>query len=309
VTTIPTRTLGRTRVEVSTLAYGSLELYGPVFRGQPGITAEEADAILKALLDSGVNYVDTAPDYGESESYLGQYLSDHRDEWFIASKCGCVIDTEDTVVAAGDPLPVHDYHPATIIAGVEQSLRRLRTDHLDLVQVHINPSRAVLESTGAIETLVDLQRQGKTRFIGCSSGFPHLKDHIEMGVFDVFQLPYSGIDREHENAISDAARSGAGVIIRGSFGPDRASATFRPKRRDWSVLESPEFINLRDGISPYEFMLRFTLSHPDVTAAIVGTKRPAELAANIAAARRGPLSSDAYSEAKRLFAQLGSIPE
>jgi aryl-alcohol dehydrogenase-like predicted oxidoreductase len=300
---MPFRKLGRTGVEVSVLAYGGLELYGHAFRGQRGIAADEADAVLRALLESGINYVDTSPDYGQSESYLGEYLSAHRDDWFVASKCGCQVGAREVSQSAND---THDYHPATIIAAAEQSLRRLQTDHLDLVQLHMNPSRTVLESTGAVEALLDLQQQGKTRFIGCSSGLPELMDHIDMGVFDVFQLPYSGLDREHEHAISVAAGEGSGVVIRGSFGTERPSAASRPKRLDWHTLESDVFVDLRGGMSVYEFMLRFTISHPDVTAAIIGTKRPVALASNVAAATRGRLPPDVYENAKRLFDLLGS---
>lgn len=309
MTEIPLRKLGRTGAEVSVLAYGSLELYGPPFRGQPGVTAEEVDAIMRALIDSGVNYVDTGPDYGQAEETIGKYLSAHRDDWFIASKCGCVETDMDQPRAVGDPIPPHDYRPATIIANVEESLRRLRTDHLDLLQIHMNPSRTVLESLGTVEALLTLQEQGKTKFIGCSSGLPELRDHIEMGVFDAFQLPYSAIDRQHERAISDAVASGAGVVTRGAFGPDRASAALRPGRLEWSVLDSPAVLELRDGMSPYEFMLRFTISHPDVTAAMVGTKRPSELASNIAAVSRGPLAPDVYERTKALLQSLGSSPE
>jgi aryl-alcohol dehydrogenase-like predicted oxidoreductase len=185
----------------------------------------------------------------------------------------------------------------------------LRTDHLDLLHIHMNPSRTVLESTGAVEALLDLQKRGMTRFLGCSSGLPELVDHIDMDVFDVFQLPYSGIDRQHENAISDTARSGAGVVIRGSFGTDRVSAASRPRRLDWSVLESDTFAALRGSMSAHEFMLRFTISHPDVTTAIVGTKRPDELASNVAAATQGPLAPDHYEAAKQFFASLGSTAD
>lgn len=309
MTTVPRRVLGRTGVEVSTLAYGGLELYGPPYRTQPGVTVEEADAVLRALLDSGVNYVDTAPDYGESEAYLGKYLSEFREEWFIASKCGCPTGQREQSVTTSDAHPAHDYRPASIVAGVEQSLHRLRTDYLDLVQIHMNPSRHVLESTGAVETLQDLQTQGKVRFIGCSSVLPELNDQVGMGVFDVFQVPYSGIDRQHENAVTEAARSGAGVVIRGSYGTNRSSAARRPRRLDWTVLEGPVFLELRDGMSPFEFLLRFTISHPDGTAAIVGTKSPVELASNVAAVKRGPLTADTYEEAKRLFTELGSCSD
>jgi aryl-alcohol dehydrogenase-like predicted oxidoreductase len=79
------------------------------------------------------------------------------------------------------------------VAGVEQSLRRMKTDYLDLVQFHISPSRQTLEENGALDALLELQAAGKVRFVGMSGTLPHLRDHIAMGVFDVFQIPYSDI--------------------------------------------------------------------------------------------------------------------
>src|SRR5215472_18591769 len=70
-------------------------------------------------------------------------------------------------------------------------------------------------SNGAVEALLDLNKAGKVRFIGMSGTFPHLKDHIAMGVFDVFQIPYSAVEREHETAIAAASAAGAGIVIRG----------------------------------------------------------------------------------------------
>src|SRR5262249_57405356 len=80
---------------------------------------------------------------------------------------------------------------------------------------HFSPAREVLGHEGAIETLQDLQRAGKIRFLGCSSILPNIVDHIAMGVFDVFQIPYSALQPEHEAAIAAAAKTGAGIVIRG----------------------------------------------------------------------------------------------
>src|ERR687892_391502 len=99
----------------------------------------------------------------------------------------------------------HMYTRDNLLAGVEQSLRRMQTDYLDVVQFHGSPSRQALEEHGALDTVRELQQEGKLRFIGISSTLPHLKDHIAMGVFDVFQIPYSALQREHEAVISAAA--------------------------------------------------------------------------------------------------------
>src|ERR1700722_17124463 len=196
---IMTRALGRTGADVTILGYGAMEL-----RGQPSgpeITDEDAGRLLNAVLDGGINLIDTSPDYGRSEELIGTYLGHRRDEFFLASKCGCLIEIP---ADAAPPYP-HDYSQQNVRADVEQSLRRLRTDRLDLVQVHMSPSKAVLAENHTVETLKELQAEGKVRFIGMSGILPDLPDHVAMGVFDVFQIPYSGLQREHEDLINAAA--------------------------------------------------------------------------------------------------------
>jgi len=92
----------------------------------------------------------------------------------------------------------------------------MRTDYLDVVQFHISPSKQTLEENGAIDAVMDLKQSGKVRFIGMSGTLPHLKDHIAMGVFDVFQVPYSAVEREHEAVIAAASATGAGIVSRRS---------------------------------------------------------------------------------------------
>jgi aryl-alcohol dehydrogenase-like predicted oxidoreductase len=177
---------------------------------------------------------------------------------------------------------------ANIVAGVEQSLRRLRTDYLDVVQFHASPSRAELEAEGGLDALLDLQRQGKVRFIGMSGTLPNLPEQIAMGVFDVFQIPYSAVQTEHAELISQAASAGAGTVIRGGAAK--------------GAWDGTELDDLLDGGTRTEFILRYTLSHPDMHTTIVGTSDIEHLTANLAAARKGPLPADVYAEAQRRLA-------
>jgi aryl-alcohol dehydrogenase-like predicted oxidoreductase len=135
----PTWTLGSTGVEVSALYYGAMELRG-VPRG-PAIEDADAGRLLNAVLDEGITLIDASIDYGRSEELIGRYLSSRRDKYFLASKCGCLPSTHRR-----RPPYRHDYTAANVRAGVEQSLRRLQTDHLDLVQLHMSPSRQQLQS-------------------------------------------------------------------------------------------------------------------------------------------------------------------
>src|SRR5579859_4098777 len=286
-TELPTRTLGRTGLRVTQLGYGAMELRGAP-RGR-AVTEEQAETVLKAVIDAGINYIDTSIDYGLSEERIGRYIGHRRDEFFLASKCGCAVDPAPAPVEGRSP---HVFTRANVVAGVEQSLKRLRTDYLDVVQFHASPSRAMLEDEGALDGLLDLQRQGKVRFIGMSGTLPNLPEQIAMGVFDVFQIPYSAVQSEHEALISQAAAAGAGTVIRG--GAARGAW-------DDSLLD-----DLLDGAPRTEFILRYTLSHPDMHTTIVGTSDPAHLESNLQAARKGPLPADVYAEARRRLAQAGS---
>src|SRR5712671_758333 len=163
---IMTRALGRTGADVTILGYGAMELRG--MPHGPEITDTGAGRLLNAVLDGGINLIDTSPDYGRSEELIGTHVSHRRDEFFLASKCGCPIE----IPADAQPPYPHDYSPANVRADVEQSLRRLRTDRLDLVQVHMSPSVEQLRDNQTVETLQELRKEGKVRFIGMSGILP-----------------------------------------------------------------------------------------------------------------------------------------
>jgi aryl-alcohol dehydrogenase-like predicted oxidoreductase len=299
---IPTRQLGRTGFEATMLGYGAMELRGAP-RG-PAIEDAEAGRLLNALLDGGINLIDTSIDYGRSEELIGRFLAHRRDEFFLASKCGCPLGE----IPADLPPPwPHDFSAANVRAGVEQSLRRLQTDRLDLVQVHASPSREEMEREDTIETMVELRDEGKVRFLGMSGTLPNLVEHIAMGVFDVFQIPYSAVQREHEDMISQAAAAGAGVLVRGGVArgaPSQEKSWTVPPiglaegeaQRRWDASGLDELL---DGMSSLEFVLRFTLTHPGLSSTIVGTSRMEHLESNLAFAAKGPLPADLYEEAKR----------
>lgn len=307
MTDLPRSILGRTGLEVTKLGYGAMELRGTDHF--PRLSAGEASAILNAVLDNGINYIDTSPDYGYSEELIGRHIAHRRDEFYLASKCGCPVEPPE--VPHEDRKP-HSFTRDNIRAGVEQSLKRLKTDHLDVVQFHISPSRAVLEENDSVAELEALRQEGKVRFIGMSGTIPELAEHIAMGVFDVFQVPYSLVEREHEALIHEAAERGAGVVIRGGVArgvfikdesviddyPEFLRPAFRARRRLWRETEVDDLL---DGMTPMEFMLRFTLSNPDMTTTIVGTANAAHIRDNVEAASTGPLPAAVYERARERF--------
>jgi aryl-alcohol dehydrogenase-like predicted oxidoreductase len=275
---------------------------GHQYRNTRPIDPAQSKTILNLVLDSGINYIDTSIDYGVSEESIGSFISHRRDEYFLASKCGCWVGEPPAGLAVGERIP-HVFTRENIVAGVEQSLRRMKTDHLDLVQFHSSPSREVLEQEGAITTLRDLQSQGKIRFIGSSSTLPNLLDLIDLEVFDVFQIPYSALEREHEEAISTAANAGVGTVIRGGVAkgaPGEGTGTDEV----WHRWDDAKLDEIAEGMSRTEFMLRFTLSHPGLTTTIVGTMNPTHLAQNIEVACKGPLPDEIYTETKDRLSAL-----
>ncbi|MBI3953650.1 MAG: aldo/keto reductase, partial [Chloroflexi bacterium] len=163
---LPKRKLGRTGLTVTALGFGAMELRGPgQFRGRP-LAPGQAAQVLNAVLDAGINFIDTSIDYGDSEENIGKSISRRRSEYLLASKCGCRLDPW-----TGPPRerPPHIFTRKNIMDGVDQSLKRMQTSYLDLVQFHASPSQHLLEQEGAIQTLLDLKREGKVRFIGSSS--------------------------------------------------------------------------------------------------------------------------------------------
>lgn len=295
------RVLGRTGLEVTALGYGAMEIRGPrIWNGRP-VTDEQAETILNAVLDSGINFIDTANDYGLSEQYIGRFISDRRQEYYLATKCGCTVVRRDEQT---DDTP-HVWTRDNLLRGIDESLARMRTDYVDLLQLH-NPTVEQAESGGLVAVLEEIRDSGRARFIGCSSTLPHLETLISWGVFDSFQIPYSALDRQHENAVSRAEESGAGVIVRGGVarGEPGVGLGREDSWRYWNDARLDELLS--PGETRTQWLLRFTLNHPAMHTNIVGTLNPDHLRENIQAVRMGSLPPDIYAEAKRRLDSIGA---
>jgi aryl-alcohol dehydrogenase-like predicted oxidoreductase len=300
---LPTSRLGRTGLQVTRLGYGAMEVRGPrIWNGRP-VTDEQARIILSAVLDAGINFIDTSNDYGRSEEFIGKYLSPRRGEFILATKCGCNVvrrdeHTDDTL---------HVWTRENLFRGVHESLQRMKTDYVDLMQLH-NAAVEQVQQGDLVTVLQEMKQQGKVRWIGASSVLPHLSTYIDQGSFDVYQIPYSGLERAHEAAIARAAQSGAGTIIRGGVARGEPGQGRGAEER-WQKFEAADLDELRaDGESRTAFLLRFLLAHPGVHTTIVGTLSPEHLQENVRAAKRGPLSAEVYAEAKRRLDVIGEKP-
>ncbi|MGA5539374.1 aldo/keto reductase [Mycolicibacterium nivoides] len=295
------RRLGDNGPQVTVLGFGAMELRGEPHRNPRPLDESVAAEVLNTVLDEGINFIDTSVDYALSEERIGRHIGARRDEYFLASKAGCPLDFQPD--APPGPLP-HDYSPANIRAGVEQSLRRLRTDRLDLVQLHISPSLQVLRRDGAVETLTELREEGKILSFGVSSTLPEIDDHLQIDEFSAFQVPFSALERDLETRIQIAGDRGFGIIVRGGVAQagKREKTTVDGRPVTWADTGLDE---LRDQDSQQGFLLRYAITTPGVTTVIAGTADPDHVRQNAVAARRGPLPADVYAEARRRLDDAG----
>ena len=203
------RQLGRTGLNVTQLGYGTMGLRGPRTWGVRVVNDAAAERFLNLVLDSGINFIDTAPDYGITEQRIGQFISSRRDEFFLATKCGCApVQHEDHLETR------HIWTRDVVVQNLENSLRRMRTDHIDILQFH-GGNAATLQREGLIDLLLDFRSQGKIRFIGVSSSLPDLPALIELGVFDTFQIPLLGSRTAASRIDHASCTNRRGIIIRG----------------------------------------------------------------------------------------------
>ncbi|MEN8906799.1 MAG: aldo/keto reductase [Clostridiales bacterium] len=202
------RDLGKSGIKASVIAYGSWAIGGWMWGGTDEKQAIES---IHAAIDSGINFIDTAPIYGfgASEKIIGKALKKNRSKIVIASKCGMVWDSEkgdyffssdiDSIKSTNGELKIHKYlGKNSIRKEVEESLKRLDTDYIDLYQTHWQENTTPIEET--METLLKLKEEGKIRAIGvCNASIDQLKKYSSIGQLDSDQEKYSLIDRKLEN--------------------------------------------------------------------------------------------------------------
>jgi aryl-alcohol dehydrogenase-like predicted oxidoreductase len=297
------RTLGKTGLNITGLGYGAMELRH--------VDEAMAGRLLNAALDGGINYIDTSPDYGPSQEFIGRAVAHRRNDFILASKCGCNIDATGKGIAEQK----HIWSRAKLTENIEQTLRLLKTDHLDVWQMH-GPFPAELpggKNDDVIKTMQEIKQQGKVRAIGMSFktggktdaeqepsayGYELAPFFLAWNVFDMIQIVYSGLERKSEDIIAGAGKNGVGVVARGitrKYKPDYDQIFARAGLND--LCEA--------GESMSDMLIRFTLSHPAISTMIIGTKNLDHMAANIRAASKGALKPDVYAKAKQCLDAAG----
>lgn len=308
------RDVGGSGVSASAVGLGTWAIGGWMWGG-----TDEAESIaaIQASLDAGVTLIDTAPAYGlgRSEEIVGKALAGRRDQAVIATKCGLVWHTDKGMhFFDQEGRPVHRYLGRdAIFHEIEESLRRLRTDYIDLYITHWQDPTTPIEET--LRALEDLKTSGKIRAIGASNvGTAELRDYISHGGLDAVQERFSMLDREIEadllpltraNGIATLSYSSLALgLLSGSIGPSRVFSG-DDQRRDnprFSVSNREKALAFADAIRPVadrhrasiaQTVIAWTLAQPGVTFALCGARNAVQALDN---ARAGTIRLDAYDQ-------------
>jgi aryl-alcohol dehydrogenase-like predicted oxidoreductase len=274
------RILGRTGLSVSTLGFGGSEI------GYRGATQETVTTLLNAAIDAGLNVIDTAECYKNSEELIGAAVAHRRRDFHLFTKVGHEHGWDKA----------HDWSAASIERTIERSLKRLRTDCVDLVQLH-SCGLDILEKGEATAALQRAKQQGKTRFIGYSGDDQPALFAVTSGLFDTLQTSISIADQQAIDMLLPITREkNMGVIVKRPI----ANAAWRDvgepagqyQHTYWKRLKELKFDFLREwerSADAASIALRFTLSQPGVHTAIVGTQNPERWKQNAAMLDAGPL--------------------
>jgi aryl-alcohol dehydrogenase-like predicted oxidoreductase len=284
------RRLGRTDMQVSVLGFGGSEI------GYERVSRRTVERLLGSALDAGLNVIDTAECYENSEELIGRALGARRAEVHLLTKCG----------HAGGWSRA-DWRPGALLSSIERSLRRLATDRVDLIQLH-SCSLAHLQRGDVIAALERARERGWVRYIGYSGDGEAARYAIECGRFDTLQTSVSIADQQALDLTLPLARErGVGVIAKRPL----ANVAWRYARKPsepyyqpyWSRLRALDYAFL-EGEAAVATALRFTLSAPGVHTAIVGTTKPDRWQANARLLAAGPLPA---AELERIRARWRAV--
>jgi aryl-alcohol dehydrogenase-like predicted oxidoreductase len=281
------RQLGKTDMQVSVLGFGGAEI------GFEKASPEVVSRLLREALDAGLNIIDTAECYPDSEELIGQAVADRRDQFYLFTKCGHPESYE-----------VADWRPESLLHTIERSLRRLKTSCVDLVQLH-SCSEQDLRKGDVIAALEQARAKGHTRYIGYSGDGGAARFAIESGAFDTLQTSLSVADQEAiELTLPLARERQVGVIVKRPIG----NAVWRYAQKPangyivpyWERLQKLDYEFLRTQPEhAASIALRFTLSQAGVHTAIVGTANPTRWRQNAALLAAGPLDADLVASIRK----------
>ena len=292
------RSFGKTGLQVSVLGFGG----APV--GFLETEQNEVAEILNSLLDQGVNLIDTAAGYDGSEEMIGRTIGHRRDEYILVSKCG----------RASDDLAGEAWSATVIENTVERALRRLRTDHLDVMLLH-SCDLETLKKGEAVAALVKAREAGKIRFLGYAGDNEAAVHAAGLDDVAVIETSINICDQANiDNLLPLCQRNNVGVISKRSIANAawkgaaqqrgmyvNYAATYAQRLEQMAI--TPEDLGFSGDAAQLwpEIALRFTLAQQGLSTAIVGTTKASHVATNLAAAGKGPLPENAVKQLRAAF--------
>lgn len=294
------RRFGKTDMTVAVLGFGGAEI------GYEAVEQGRVDELLNAALDSGLDVVDTAECYRASEELIGKAIGHRRKDYRLFTKCGHATD----VAGAGK-----EWTKAGVLASIERSLKRLKTDAVDLVQLH-SCSLEELKKGEAIEGLEQAKKDGKTRYVGYSGDSAAARWAVECGRFDALQTSVNICDQEAiELTLPLARERQMGVIAKRPI----ANAVWRHDAEPsndyhvayWKRLQAlaypfatGEARNVQTPEGAAGIALRFTAMQPGVHVLIVGTTKPERWKQNAALLAAGPLPAELHESIRATWKRV-----
>lgn len=286
------RHFGKTGLTVSVMGFGA----GHIGRKETGDS--DVKRLLHTALDSGINLFDTARSYGISEERIGRFLKGKRNQVILSTKVGYTYRNTT------------DWSFEATLGGIEESLQRLQTDHIEIVHLHSCP-REVLEQGDAILALEKAKEQGKIGVIAYSGENEALEYAIRCGMFGSIQCSVNIFDQAGlTRHLPEANRMGLGIIAKRPLGNAVWRYHARPDGHG-HALYYDRFRLMRPlvgDIHPAELAIRFAAYAPYVSCIIVGTANPGHLTGNLEWIRQGPLPESMKSELSDSFSRLGTEP-
>ena len=269
-----TTRLGSTDLEVSRHGFGAARI--------GGAPLDRIESLFDSFPDLGITFIDTADCYARSEELIGRCLGHRTGEFVIATKCGCLTGGEEG----------EEYSRPVIERSIDRSLERMGLECLDLVFLHTCPAE-ILRKGEAADALLRARDAGKLRYTGYSGDGEDAVQAISMGVFDALQVTFNILNQEALDEVLPAAEAaGMGVVAKRPVANARLLPGDSPQFHGGPWWDPVRPLLTAEGAwdDPLECALRFTLSHPVITSAIVGTTDPGHARENARRARAGPLS-------------------
>jgi len=255
--------------------------------------SQNIDNLLNSAIDLGINFFDTSACYGNSEDFLGRAISNRRDEFFLATKCGHYIDSNEPGLISGNNQD-QAWTIKTLVESVDRSLKRMKTDYIDLIQLH-SCDLEKLKQGDVIETIEKMKQSGKVRFIGYSGDNEAAQWASLDARFDSIQTSFNILDQGAKRMVFPGVeKTNKGLIAKrpianGSWGVDNSPSDYANEyHRRYKIIKS-KGIKLETELNSIELSLAFALSHKTINVHIVGTTNLNHLKSNIEQLQRNDL--------------------